>query len=248
LQASLVSAQTEAARASRITTVGALTASIAHEVNTPVASILANVQAALRWLRRAEPNLPEAEQALDRAVADATRTSLVIGRTRDFLSASPPSPQPVDLAETARIAAILIDRELRLHDTSIHLDAESGLPRVMADPIQMQQVLVNLMLNAVQAMREQPAPRDVTVTVRSDATAVTVSVADGGPGVPPAVRPRLFEPFASSKADGMGMGLAICRTSVEAAGGRIWLDEGQAPGATFHVSLPVATADQTFNP
>lgn len=248
LQASLVSAQTEAARASRITTVGALTASIAHEVNTPVASILANVQAALRWLRRAEPNLPEAEQALDRAVADAARTSQVIGRTRDFLSASPPSPQPVDLAETARIAAILIDRELRLHDTSIHLDAESGLPRVMADPIQMQQVLVNLMLNAVQAMREQPAPRDVTVTVRSDATAVTVSVADGGPGVPPAVRPRLFEPFASSKADGMGMGLAICRTSVEAAGGRIWLDEGQAPGATFHVSLPVATADQTFNP
>ena len=244
LQARLVSAQTEAARASRITTVGALTASIAHEVNTPVASILANVQAALRWLRRPEPNLFEAEQALDRAVADASRTTQVVGRTRDFLSASPPTVQPLDMAETARIAAILIDRELRLHDTSIHLDAASDLPPVMADPIQMQQVLVNLMINAVQAMRYQPVPRDVRVLVREAGGAVQVSVTDGGPGVDPAVRPRLFEPFASSRKDGMGMGLAICRTSVEAMGGRIWLDDGPSPGATFHVSLPAAQPDQ----
>jgi signal transduction histidine kinase len=246
LQARLVTAQTEAARASRITTVGALTASIAHEVNTPVASILANVQAALRWLRRPEPNLMEAEQALDRAVVDASRTSQVIGRTRDFLSASPPQPRPVDLAETARIAAILVDRELRLHDTSIHLDASNDLPPVLADPIQMQQVLVNLMLNAVQAMRDQPAPRDVKVAVRGMDGSVRVSVTDGGPGIDAAVRPRLFEPFASSKADGMGIGLAICRTSVEAARGRIWLDDAVAPGATFHVSLPAAT-DQAIS-
>lgn len=206
--------------------------------------MLANVQAALRWLRRPEPNLPEAEQALDRAVVDASRTSQVIERTRDFLSASPPTPQPLDMAETARIAAILVDRELRLHDASLHLDIASDLPRVTADPIQMQQVLVNLMLNAVQAMRGRPTPRDVRVRVQALDGGVRVSVTDDGPGVEAALRPRLFEPFASTKADGMGMGLAICRTSVEAAGGRIWLDEAAAHGATFHVSLPGGAADQ----
>lgn len=245
LQTRLMAAETEAARASRITTVGALTASIAHEVNTPVASILANVQAALRWLRRPEPNLAEAGQALDRAVADASRTAEVVGRTRDFLSAAPPTLQSVDMAEAARVAAVLIDRELRLHDTSIHLDAAPGLPPVLADPVQMQQVLVNLMINGVQAMRSRPAPRDVQVVVRAAEGGVRVSVSDGGPGVDAAVRGRLFEPFASGRRDGMGMGLAICRNAVEAVGGRIWLDEAASPGATFHVSLPAAGPDQT---
>ena len=238
LQARLVAAQTEAARASRISTVGALTASITHEVNTPLASILANVQAALRWMRRDTPNYPEAERAIERAVADASRTQEVVGRTRDFLSASPPRVQPLDVAETARVATVLIDRELRLHDASVHLDAASDLPKVMADAIQMQQVLVNLMINGVQAMTSQPAPRDVRISVRAVDDAVQISVADHGPGIDPAVRSRLFEPFASDKTNGMGMGLAICRTAVEGAGGRIWLDESVKSGATFHVSLP----------
>lgn len=239
LQARLVAAQTEAARASRISTVGALTASITHEVNTPLASILANVQAALRWMRRDEPNFAEAERAMERAVGDASRTHEIVGRTRDFLSASPPNVQAVDMAETARIAMVLIDRELRLHDASVHLDASSDLPSVLADPIQMQQVLVNLMINGLQAMTAQPAPRDLKVVVRRAEEHVRVSVSDDGPGVDPAVRLRLFEPFASDKAGGMGMGLAICRTCVEALGGRIWLDEDAGPGATFHVTLPV---------
>lgn len=238
LQSRLVAAQTDAARASRISTVGALTASITHEINTPLASILANVQAALRWLRRDSPNYPEAERAIERAVADASRTQEVVGRTRDFLSASPPDIQPLDMAETARIATVLIDRELRLHDASVHLDAASDLPKVLADPIQMQQVLVNLLINAVQAMRSCAAPRDVRIVVRKIEDTVRISVTDGGPGVDAALRARLFEPFASDKHDGMGMGLAICRTSVEAIDGRVWLDETASPGATFHVSLP----------
>ncbi len=238
LQARLVAAQTEAARASRISTLGALTASITHEINTPLASILANVQAALRWMRRDAPNYLEAERAIERAVADASRTQEVVGRTRDFLSASPPDVQPLDIAETARIATVLIDRELRLHDAAVHLDAATDLPKVMADSIQMQQVLVNLLINGVQAMRSQRAPRDVRVVVRAVDDVVLISVSDRGPGVEAAVRPRLFEPFASDRSDGMGIGLAICRTSVEAVGGRIWLDETAAPGATFHVRLP----------
>lgn len=240
LQARLVTAETEAARAARIATVGALTASIAHEVNTPLASILANVQAARRWLDRSPPNMPEATAAIDRAVTDASRTQEVIGRTRDFMAASPPVVRPIDMAETARIATVLIDRELRLHDASVHLDAAADLPRVLADPIQMQQVLVNLMINGLQAMRATPAPRDLKVVVRAEDDGVRLSVSDHGPGVDSAVRARLFEPFASSKVDGMGMGLAICRTSVEAAGGRIWLDDQGDGGATFHVSLPKA--------
>ena len=238
LQSRLVAAQTDAARASRISTVGALTASITHEINTPLASILANVQAALRWLRRDHPNYPEAERAIERAVADASRTQEVVGRTRDFLSGSPPDIQPLDMAETARIATVLIDRELRLHDASVHLDGASDLPKVMADPIQMQQVLVNLLINAVHAMRSRSAPRDVRIVVRAIDDTVRVSVSDRGLGVDAAVRSRLFEPFASDKRDGMGMGLAICRASVEAIDGRIWLDETASPGATFHVSLP----------
>ena len=241
LQARLVAAQTEAARASRISTVGALTASITHEINTPLASILANVQASLRWMRRDAPNYPEAERAIERAVADASRTQEVVARTRDFLSASPPDIQPLDIAETARIATVLIDRELRLHDAAVHLDAATDLPKVMADSIQMQQVLVNLMINGVQAMKSQRAPRDVRVFVRAVDDVVRISVSDCGPGVEAAVRPRLFEPFSSSRSDGMGMGLAICRTSVEAVGGRIWLDETAATGATFHVSLPAVS-------
>lgn len=238
LQARLFAAQTEAARASRISTVGALTASITHEINTPLASILANVQAALRWMRRDTPNYPEAERAIERAVADTSRTREVVGRTRDFLSGSPPDVQPLDIAETARIATVLIDRELRLHDASVHLDAASDLPKVMADPIQMQQVLVNLMINGVQAMKSQPAPRDVRVVVRAVDNEVWISVSDHGPGVEAGLRSKLFEPFASDKSDGMGMGLAICRTSVEAVGGRIWLDDAAPTGATFRVSLP----------
>lgn len=240
LQARLLAAQTEAARASRISTVGALTASITHEINTPLASILANVQAALRWMRRETPNYAEAEQAIERAVADASRTQEVVGRTRDFLSASPPDIRPIDIAETARVATVLIDRELRLHDASVHLDAAPDLPKVLADSIQMQQVLVNLMINGVQAMTSQAGPRDVRVVVRAVDETVRISVSDRGPGVDPALRARLFEPFASDKRDGMGMGLAICRNAVEAVGGRIWLDESSVGGATFHVCLPAA--------
>ena len=193
---------------------------------------------ALRWMRRDTPNYPEAERAIERAVADASRTQEVVGRTRDFLSASPPNVQPLDVADTARIATVLIDRELRLHNASVHLDAAADLPKVMADSIQMQQVLVNLMINGVQAMKSQPSPRDVRVVVRAVDDTVRITVSDHGPGVEAAVRPKLFEPFASDKTDGMGMGLAICRTSIEAVGGRIWLDETASTGAVFHVSLP----------
>jgi signal transduction histidine kinase len=241
LQARLLAAQTEAARASRISTVGALTASITHEINTPLAAILANIQAARRWMHREEPNYPEAERAIERAVTDVSRTQEVVGRTRDFLSASPPKLAPLDIAETARIATVLIDRELRLHDASVHLDAATDLPKVMADSIQMQQVLVNLLINGVQAMKSQPAPRDVRVMVRAVEGDVVISVSDHGPGVATGVRSRLFEPFTSDKKGGMGMGLAICKTSIEAIGGRIWLDEDARLGATFHVRVPAAS-------
>ncbi|WP_395942829.1 sensor histidine kinase [Brevundimonas sp.] len=238
LQARLISAETDAARALRISTLGALSASIAHEVNTPLASILANAQASLRWLRRPAPNLDEAERAIERAVADATRTHEIVARTRDFLSGATPSLQPVDLAETARIATTLIDGELRRHDVSVHLDASPGLTRVLADPVQMQQVLVNLLINGVQAMAGRPAPRDLSVKIWRDEAMLHISVSDCGPGVAVEDRGRLFDPFFSTGKGGMGMGLAICRSCVESWEGRIWLDDNDGPGATFRISLP----------
>ncbi len=243
LQTKLVAAETDAARASRISTMGALTASIAHEVNTPLASILANVEASLRWLRRPQPNLPEAEQAIERAIRDAARAHEVVARTRDFLSAAPHAIQPVDMAEAARLAMVLIDRELRSHRASVHLDAAPGLPKVDADPIQMQQVLVNLMVNGLQAMKACAPPRDLRVTLRAQNDEVIVSVVDQGSGIDPTVRGKLFDPFFSRKDNGMGMGLAICRTCVEGHGGRIWAEANADRGATFAFSLPAAKPD-----
>jgi len=239
LQSRLVTAETEAARVSRISTMGALTASITHEINTPLASILANVEAALRWLGRKAPNLDEAQQALRRAVGDAARTQEVVARTRSFLDAKPPAVERIDMTQTAQIALVLIDRELRAHNVAAHLDAAEDLPPVEADPIQLQQVFVNLLINGAQAMKSTMGARDLTVTIRQTDGGVQVTVADTGPGISPAALPRLFDAFASDKTEGMGMGLAICRSCVEAHNGRIWADSAPGQGARFHFVLPV---------
>lgn len=240
LQARLAVLETETARATRISTMGALTATIAHEVNTPLAAILANVEAAQRWLSRPEPELPEARQALSRAVSDIARTHEVVSRTRSFLEARPTSLQPVDLAETAQVAMVLVDRELRAHNVAVHLDVEPDLPTVAADSIQLQQVIVNLLINGVHAMKAAPSPRDLTLSLRTSAEGVQLTVADSGPGIPLDILPRLFEPFVSQKPNGMGLGLAICRSCVEALGGRISAENDPVGGgARVHVVLPV---------
>ena len=239
-QARLAEMETEIARASRITTIGTLTASIAHEVNSPLAAVLSHAEAAQRWLDRPEPDLAEARSAMASAVRDGLRARDVVSRIRRFLGNAPRRSEAVDLAATARDAILLIGRELRAGGISVHLDAEAGLPRVLADPVQIGQVLVNLMLNAAQAMASVAGPRDLTVRILAAGGEVVTEVEDRGPGLDPARLPRLFEPFYSTRPGGMGMGLAICRSCVEAHGGRLWATGEPGAGAPFRFALPIA--------
>ncbi|MBU8537326.1 sensor histidine kinase [Falsiroseomonas tokyonensis] len=238
--ARLVAAETELARASRVITVGTLTASLAHEVNSPLAAIVVNAEACLRWMHRPIPDLAEAEAAIARVVNDATRARDVVARTRAFLSNTPRQHRHLDLTEAARDAIMIVERELRGHGVSMHFDADSDLPKVVADQIQIQQVLVNLLLNGAHAMAETPAPRDLTLTLRHVGQDVQVAVRDRGVGIAPEQLARIFQPFHSTRAGGMGMGLAICRNCVEAHGGRLWAESTLGEGSTFHVTLPAA--------
>ncbi|MFB0488672.1 signal transduction histidine kinase [Methylobacterium sp. OAE515] len=238
-QARLAAADTELARTVRISTVGALGASIAHEVNSPLAAILANAQAGLRWLRRPVPELEEATAALDDIVADATRARDVVARTRSFLSNAPRRLQPVDIVQAAREANLLIESELRRHGASVHLSPEENLPLLRADRIEIQQVFVNLLVNAAQAMSKQAGRRDITISFRRTEESLTVSVTDTGPGIPPDRRRRIFEAFHSDKLGGMGLGLAICRNLIDGHGGDIWAEAAPTGGAAFHFRLPI---------
>ncbi|PZW42989.1 histidine kinase/DNA gyrase B/HSP90-like ATPase [Humitalea rosea] len=239
-QARLVAAETEIARASRVTTIGALAATIAHEVNSPLSAIVTNAEAGLRWLRRPIPNLIEAEAAITGVIADATRARDVVARTRSFLGNSPRRSAAIDLADAARNAILLVERELRTLGASVHFDADEDVPHVLADPIQIQQVLVNLMINGAQAMADLAQPRDLTITIARDRDDVRVDVRDRGVGIEADHLPRIFDLFYTTRPGGLGMGLAICRNCVEAHGGRLWVNTTAGAGAVFHFSLPIS--------
>ncbi|UHC14963.1 ATP-binding protein [Methylobacterium currus] len=242
-QARLAAAESDLARAARSITVGAVSASIAHEVNTPLAAIAANAQAALRWLKRPEPDLAEVTAALTDVVSEARRARDVVARTRSLFGTASLALAPVDLVQAAREATLLAERELRANGAALLLSADPGLKPVTGDLVQLEQVLVNLLVNAAQAVAGSAGRRDVGITVRGEPGAVRVTVSDTGPGVPPEQRARIFEPFHSTKPGGMGMGLAICRSCIDAHGGDLWLDEAPGGGAAFHVRLPTACRD-----
>ncbi|MCR0982347.1 sensor histidine kinase [Roseomonas populi] len=238
VQSRLLQAEAEIARAARVTTAGTLTATIAHEVNSPLAAIVGHAEACRRWLARAEPDLAEARHALEHVVRDSIRARDVVTRLRSFIGNAARRSEAVDLVQVTREAILLIERELRASGASVHFDAGGGLPLVTADPVQIQQVVVNLMLNGAQAMIGQPGPHDLTVRLSRSDEGVQVEVRDGGPGIDASHLPRVFEPFYSTKPDGMGMGLAICRNCVEAHGGRLWAENASPRGAVFRFVLP----------
>jgi len=236
----LLAAQAELAHAARVATMGELTASIAHEVNQPLAAILSSGEAGLRWLRRDEPNLAEVETAISRVVGLGRRASEIVTRIRAFLKKKPAQQDVLQIAEIIEEAALLVDRELSKENITLTIETEPELPLIRGDRVQLQQVLVNLMVNAGQAMSEQSGPRTVTVSAghaESDSLAVTVK--DTGPGIAPQDLPRLFQPFFTTKHGGMGMGLAICRTTVEAHGGQLSVVSAPGSGATFRLTLPI---------
>jgi C4-dicarboxylate-specific signal transduction histidine kinase len=236
-QVRLRTADAEIARASRISTVGALSASIAHEVNSPLAAVLANAQAALRCLQRPSPNLAIATEAVAAVVTEATRAKDVVARTRDFVGNGAAPFAPFDIVIAAREASLLVEQELRRLDIALHLRAGSQLPLVDGDLVQIKQVFANLLLNAAQAMAGQPGKKEVTVSIRLEGDRIRVDVADTGPGIKMQDLERVFDSFYTTKKGGMGMGLAICRNSIDAQGGSIWATSDTNGGAVVHFYL-----------
>ena len=241
--------QVQLAHVTRVTMLGELAASIAHEVNQPLAAIATNGEASLRWLNRPQPNLDEACAAIASLLEASRRATEVIQRIRALARRSDPNHLPLDFNAVAEEAAALVRRELGSHAVSLRLELAPGLPPVRGDKVQLLQVLINLMMNAMQAMRDC-APGNASLLLRTalDANAegaVQCHITDSGPGISTEHLPHLFEAFFSTKADGMGMGLPICRSIIETHGGRIWARSTPGQGATLSLSLPPAATFAT---
>jgi len=243
----LLKAQSELAHVSRVLTMGELAASIAHEVNQPLAAIIANAGACARWLAAQPPNLDEVRSAIERVIRDANRATEVVARIRTFLKREE-SMAPLAINEVIRDVVELMQREVAAHRASLCVDLAHRLPAVSADRIQLQQVMLNLMMNALEAMDSVTArPRLLNIrTGRGNARTVIVSVCDSGIGLKAAQRGRIFDAFHTTKPSGMGMGLAISRSIVEAHGGSLWASANPDWGETFRFSVPyaVSTASQ----
>lgn len=238
--------QAQLAHVTRVTMLGELAASIAHEVNQPLAAIATNGEASLRWLNRPQPDLDEARAAVVSLLEAASRAGEVISRIRALARRSDPRHLPLSLNDVAREAADLVRRELASHQVALTLELAPDLPAVRGDRVQLQQVVINLLMNAMQAM-QHCAPGQARLLLRTSAQAdrdgcVQCSVADTGPGIAAEHLLRLFEAFFSTKKDGMGMGLPICRSIIETHGGRIWADS-RPGGAVLKFSLPATEAD-----
>ena len=238
-QDALLAAQAELAHAARVATLGELTASIAHEVNQPLMAIVTAGEAGLRWLRRDVPDLKEVATAIGHIVAEGRRAAEIVTRIRGFLRKKPSQQDALQIADIIDEAALLVERELSKDNITLVIETEPDLPSIRGDRIQLQQVLVNLLINAGQAMSEQRGPRIVTLRAGIAGDSLTITVQDTGPGVASSDFPRLFEPFFTTKQGGMGMGLAICRTMMEAHGGQLSAESTPGSGATFRLTLPV---------
>jgi C4-dicarboxylate-specific signal transduction histidine kinase len=233
-------ARTELARVVRITTIGELAASIAHEVNQPLAAVVANADACVAWLARENPDLTEARAAAERTTQGATRASEVIGRIRSLINKTAPERAQVQMNEIIREVVALSDRQASRNNVSVVTELTADLPPVLGDRIQLQQVILNLMLNGIEAMAGI-SDRTRRLRIRSqiqEAGQVLVSIEDSGLGVKAEIMTRLFEPFFTTRSQGIGMGLPISRSIVEAHGGRLWAESTVNQGSVFQFTLP----------
>jgi PAS domain S-box-containing protein len=232
--------QMELAHANRVATMGQLTASIAHEVKQPIAATATNAAAASRWLGAQPPNMEEARLALDRIVNDAMRAGDIIGRIRDLIKKAPPRKDSVNINEAIRDVIELTRGEAVKIGVSVQTRLADGLPMILGDRVQLQQVNLNLIINAIDAMSGiAEAPRELLVTTgQTESGGVLVAVRDSGPGLAPATLERLFEAFYTTKPSGLGLGLSICRSIIEAHGGRLWASTNVPRGAIFHFTVP----------
>ena len=237
---SLAATRSELARVSRFTTMGELVASIAHEVNQPLAAVITNSGAALRWLALETPNYGEVVAALHRVNRDATLAGKVIARIRKFLRAGEINRERISVPRLLEELLLMLQTVLMEAGVQVNVRISPGLPPLLADQVQLQQVLLNLLINGIDAMRDKPGgDRSLAVAVTEDEAGGTVfSVQDSGPGVPAGTEEKVFNALFSTKQDGLGMGLAISRTIVENHGGRLWLDDTVKKGARFVFNIP----------
>jgi predicted ATPase/signal transduction histidine kinase len=238
-EVSLRETQAELAHVSRVTTMGELAASIAHEVNQPLLGIIANANAGLRWLAGVSPNLAEAREAIRRIIRDGNRAGDVISRMRALFKKAHTAKERLDINEAIEEVVILTQSEVRRNRVALRRELAADLPGVMGDRVQLQQVIVNLLLNAIEAMcAVEDRERDLLIsTQRGQGDEVRIAVRDSGIGFDPLSAERIFDPFHTTKPGGLGMGLSISRSIVEAHGGRLWAVPNDGPGVTFQFTL-----------
>jgi signal transduction histidine kinase len=236
-------AHLELAHATRVATLGQLSASIAHELKQPLAAIVAFGDASLRWLAREPPDIEEAGLAVEHIIKDANRASDVIGRIHNLITKNPARKELLDINMAILEVTGLIDGEATRNGVTVSTQLGHRLPRIEADRVQLQQVMLNLILNAIQAMSElRDGIRELHIsTEKAQPGGVCAAVRDSGPGLSPEKLGRLFEPFYTTKPNGMGMGLSICRSIIEAHGGRLWATGHASQGAVFRFTLPAPT-------
>jgi C4-dicarboxylate-specific signal transduction histidine kinase len=230
-------AQAELTRVSRATTMGELTASLAHEVNQPIAAAVTDANTCLRWLTREHPDVEEAREAALRVVKDTTRAAEIISRIRLFFKKSTSRRELVDVNDLVREMIVFLHSEATRYNIVVGADLSTDLPRVTGDRVQLQQVLMNLMTNGIEAMKNIDGTRRLMLRSLAEKEQVLLSVSDTGVGLPAQQADQIFDAFFTTKLDGTGMGLRISRSIVESHGGRLWAENNSPRGASFHFTL-----------
>ena len=232
--------QSELAHANRVLITGQLTASISHEVNQPIAAAVTNAHAAMRWLRAQRPDFEEVRQALGRILDNGNRAGEVISRIRALIKKAPPRKDDVTINDAILEVVALTHGEAMKNGVSVRTQLAEGLPPIEGDRVQLQQVILNLIINAIEAMSGMSeGAREVLIsTGKAESDAVHVGVRDSGPGLAPAALERLFDAFYTTKPSGLGLGLSICRSIIEAHGGRLWATTNLPRGAIFQFTVP----------
>jgi PAS domain S-box-containing protein len=234
--------QADLAHLNRVTTMGELTASLAHEIKQPIAAAVTNAKTCLRWLGRDEPDVAEAREAASRLVKDAMRAADIISKVSLLFKKDALQRELVDVSELAREMIVMLRSEANRYSISIRTELAEDLPKVMADRVQLQQVFMNLMLNGIEAMKEMESGSELTIKSETDQGQLLISVSDTGVGLPREQADQIFRAFFTTKDNGTGMGLPISRSIVESHGGRLWVTDNGGRGVTFHFTLPKTVA------
>ena len=239
-------AQADLAHVNRVATMGQLTASITHEVNQPITAAVTYALAARRWLSAEPPNFHEVDDALSLIVKEGNCAGEVVGRIRALIKKAPARKDAVEINEAILEVIALTRTEAAKNSVSVRTQLAEGLPRVQGDRVQLQQVLLNLIINAIEAMRDVgEEERELFISTRNEPDGVSVEVRDLGPGFAPAALERVFEAFYTTKSDGLGLGLSICRSIIESHNGRLWASANRPRGASFQFALPAIANTET---